>query len=258
MAFENKAFARVQSFASVRRGVREQSALCTRLSAIAIAYSALCLSATHDASLDARAPSRLLRRFAPLPLPLPYPPPPQLLRQAGLTVTDLSAAPTLDVTIDGADEVELPSLDCIKGGGGCHTEEKVVAAAAKTFVLIVDYRKCSTGLLTVWRKGVPVEVLPFALGPVRCALEKLGATVVLRSGAPGKAGPIVTDQGGLILDCDWGNGAGLGALSAAQVDAAIQAIPGVVETGFFLQRAHAVYIGNADGTAVQRKRGVLA
>jgi ribose 5-phosphate isomerase A len=107
--------------------------------------------------------------------------------------------------------------------------------------------------MTVWRKGVPVEVLPFALNPIRLALEGMGAKVTLRSGAPGKAGPIVTDQGGLILDCDWDGGEGL-KRAAKLVDADIQALPGVVETGFFLGRAHSVFIGNADGTAEERKR----
>ena len=166
----------------------------------------------------------------------------------GLTVVDLSAAPVLDVAIDGADEVALPSLDCIKGGGGCQTEEKVVAAAARVFVLIVDARKRSARLLTVWRKGVPVEVLPFALEPVRRAVAALGGAPALRLGAPGKAGPVVTDQGGLILDCDWGAGAGVPPAELRALSAQLNAVPGVVETGLFLGMARVCFIGQADGS----------
>lgn len=81
----------------------------------------------------------------------------QLCQAAGLPLTSLNADPAVDVAIDGADEVDR-SLQLIKGGGGCHLQEKLVAAYAKTFVVIADYRKQSDALGTVWRKGVPVEV----------------------------------------------------------------------------------------------------
>ncbi len=177
----------------------------------------------------------------------------QLCSAAGIPLCDLSpACPSLDVTIDGADEVDA-SLDCIKGGGGCQTLEKIVAAAAQTFVLITDYTKRSPKLLTVWRKGIPLEVLPLALTPVEAALRAMGGTPVLRMGAPAKAGPAVSDHGNLLLDVDFGAGAGLPGDPAA-LHAAIKGLPGVVETGIFASMAKAVIYGEKDGTITHIRR----
>jgi ribose 5-phosphate isomerase A len=164
------------------------------------------------------------------------------------------ACPRLDVTIDGADEVD-DALDCIKGGGGCQTLEKIVAAAAGTFVLVTDFSKRSPQLLTTWRKGVPVEVLPAALTPVDAALRRLGGAPALRMGAPAKAGPAVTDNGNFLLDVDFEGGRGLAPGQAARLHAEVKALPGVVETGFFCGMAEACFFGEADGTAsvVRRK-----
>lgn len=178
--------------------------------------------------------------------------PPQLLVAAGLTVTDLDTAPDLDVAIDGADEVD-PELNLIKGGGGCQTQEKIVAASARVFVVVADFRKRSPGLLRTWRKGVPVEVLPFALGPALRALRALGGAPVLRAGAPSKAGPMVTDNGAFVVDTDFGAGAGL-TQPPADLHTAIKLIPGVVETGIFAGMAHAVYFGNEDGSVEKKER----
>ena len=82
---------------------------------------------------------------------------PQLCAKEGLTQSTLNLHPVVDVAIDGADEVDR-ALNCIKGGGGCHLREKLVAAYAKQFVVIADSRKQSETLGTVWRKGVPIEV----------------------------------------------------------------------------------------------------
>ena len=173
----------------------------------------------------------------------------QLCNSAGLVVTDLSpACPRLDVTIDGADEVDV-ALDCIKGGGGCQTLEKIVAAAADAFVLVTDFSKRSPQLLTTWRKGVPVEVLPAALTPVEAALRRLGGAPALRMGAPAKAGPAVTDNGNLLLDVDFEGGRGLAPGQAARLHAEIKGLPGVVETGFFCGMARACFFGEADGSS---------
>lgn len=179
----------------------------------------------------------------------------QLCSDAGIPLTELSpSCPSLDVTIDGADEVD-PSLDCIKGGGGCQTLEKVVAAAASTFVVVVDYSKRSDRLLTVWRKGIPVEVLALALTPVEASLRAMGGKPVLRMGAPAKAGPAVTDNGNLILDVDFGGGAGL-LEDPALLHTRIKGLPGVVETGIFPGMIKAVIYGEKDGTItmVERKQ----
>ncbi len=89
--------------------------------------------------------------------------------------------PVLDVAIDGADEVD-PSCDCIKGGGACQTQEKVVAACAKVFVLVADFRKESRALGTLWKAGVPVEIVPMARRPVEERLRALGGRPQLRMG----------------------------------------------------------------------------
>ena len=197
-------------------------------------------------------PPPLLPHFPPTATPSRRPR--QLCNSAGLVVTDLSpACPRLDVTIDGADEVD-PALDCIKGGGGCQTLEKIVAAAAGTFVLVTDFSKRAPRLLTAWRKGVPVEVIPAALTPVEAALRRLGGAPALRMGAPAKAGPAVTDNGNLLLDVDFGGGAGLQPGDAARLHAAIKGLPGVVETGFFVGMAAECFFGEADGSISQLKR----
>lgn len=104
----------------------------------------------------------------------------------------------IDVTIDGADEVDA-QLNCIKGGGACQLQEKIVAFASKTFVVIADYRKESTQLGEQWVQGVPIEVIPMAYVPLMHKLRELGGAPVLRM-AKHKAGPVVTDNGNFVLD----------------------------------------------------------
>lgn len=147
----------------------------------------------------------------------------------------------LDVAIDGADEVDS-DLICIKGGGGCLTQEKIVASCAKEFIVIADSSKESKILGENWRKGVPVEVIPMAYIPVSIKLKELGLRPVLRM-AKSKAGPLVTDNGNFIIDfgfedvSDW-----------KKLNNEIIAVPGVVETGLFISMAKCVIFGNADGT----------
>ncbi|TSW48762.1 Sodium bicarbonate transporter-like protein 11 [Bagarius yarrelli] len=123
----------------------------------------------------------------------------QLILQHGLSLSDLDRHPDLDVAIDGADEVD-DSLTLIKGGGGCLTQEKIVAGCAKHFIVIADFRKDSTALGQQWKKGVPVEVVPMAYVPVsRAITRRFGGEAVLRM-AVSKAGPVVTDNSNFILD----------------------------------------------------------
>jgi ribose 5-phosphate isomerase A len=175
-----------------------------------------------------------------------------LLADAGVPLSDLNATPELDVAIDGADEVIPGSLDCIKGGGACQTQEKLVANAAKIFVLIMDNKKIAPpqGLLGGWRKGIPLEVLSLAYVPVMIKLKELGGSPVLRMAGASKAGPCVTDNGNFVVDVDFGSGAGLdsaGLGNAEAVHAKLKLIPGVVETGLFPSMASRAYIGFEDG-----------
>ncbi|KAM9143582.1 ribose-5-phosphate isomerase isoform 1-T1 [Pangshura tecta] len=104
----------------------------------------------------------------------------QLILQNGLSLSDLDRHPELDVAIDGADEVDS-DLSLIKGGGGCLTQEKIVAGYAKCFVVVADYRKNSKNLGEQWKKGIPIEVIPMAYVPVTRALtRKFGGVAELR------------------------------------------------------------------------------
>jgi len=166
----------------------------------------------------------------------------QLIRDQGLPLGSLEINPEIEVAIDGADEVDS-FLNCIKGGGGCHFQEKLVAYNCKKFVVIADWRKESTKLGTNWKKGVPVSVYPAALQPVKLKIEKLGGKPTLRL-AKQKAGPVVTDDGALILDVDFGI---IEPQSVTSMDQQLHMIPGVIETGFFTNAACA-YFGLQDGT----------
>jgi len=137
----------------------------------------------------------------------------------------------LDVAVDGADEVD-PRLDLIKGYGGALVREKVVAAAARRFIVLVGGEKLVAALGS--RGRLPVEVVPFALPFCRRRLGELGYTAAVRA----KDGaPFVTDNGNLILDC------AVGSISdPASLDATLRAIPGVVGTGLFVGMAHAVLV----------------
>jgi len=167
----------------------------------------------------------------------------QLLQEGGVPIVDLSAAPVLDVAIDGADEVD-GDLNCIKGGGGCHMQEKMVAAAATAFVVVADFRKRSRALGSEWRKGIPLEVLPMAYVPVMRAVAAAGGKPVLRM-AVAKAGPVVTDNGNFIVDADFG---AVEPAAVAGLHARLKLLPGVLETGLFPGMAVRAYFGCEDGS----------
>jgi len=123
----------------------------------------------------------------------------QEARDLGFPLTTLEEHPQLDLTIDGADEVD-PNLNLIKGGGGALLREKIVAQASRREIIVVDESKLSPTLGTHW--PLPVEVLPFGWRSQIPFLESLGARVVLRHYSDGS--PFLTDQGNLILDCHFG------------------------------------------------------
>ncbi|KAJ7336681.1 hypothetical protein OS493_011903 [Desmophyllum pertusum] len=169
----------------------------------------------------------------------------QLITQHKLTLSDLDRNPELDVAIDGADDVDS-DLNAIKGGGGCLTQEKIVASCAKQFVIIADDRKDSKQLGDAFKKGIPVEVIPMSYVPVMRKMEKLGLKPVLRM-AQAKAGPVVTDNSNFIIDClfdkvhNW-----------KELNTQLNLIPGVVETGLFVGMAECAIFGKADGTVSKR------
>lgn len=165
----------------------------------------------------------------------------QLILDNKLQLGTLEQFPQLDVAIDGADEVDA-QLNLIKGGGGCLTQEKIIASCAKEFFVIADDRKDSPTLGTYWKKGVPIEVVPMAYHPVQLKIqEQLGGTTELRMGQR-KAGPVVTDNGNFIIDWIFE-----GVPNWLEADRKLHCIPGVLETGLFLNMANAAYFGTSDG-----------
>ncbi|XP_044749841.1 ribose-5-phosphate isomerase [Coccinella septempunctata] len=171
----------------------------------------------------------------------------QLIHKHNLNLTDLETNPELDICFDGADEVD-EKLNLIKGGGGCLLQEKIVASCAKTLVIVADYTKDSTYLGEKYKKGIPLEVVPMCYYPVMNKIKKqFGGTVLLRM-AQAKAGPVVTDNGNFILDWfvfddkfDW-----------EKTNQQLQQMPGIVETGLFIDMAARVYFGLVDGLVEKR------
>lgn len=172
----------------------------------------------------------------------------QLIHDNNLPLGDLSRCPQLDVAIDGADEVDA-NMNCIKGGGAAHTQEKIIAYNSKLFVIVADYRKRSVILGTNWTSGVPIEVMPMAYVCVQRKCAELGGDAKLRMAPAGKAGPVVTDNGNFVLDAVFGQIA-----DPEGLEAAINAIPGVIACGLFVNMAHFAYFGEEDGSVTSANR----
>jgi len=158
--------------------------------------------------------------------------------ELGIALTTLAADDRLDLTIDGADEVDR-NKNLIKGGGGALLREKVVAAASKEMVVIVGETKLVDELGRDFL--LPVEVVSFAVPTVTIALRELGCQAFLRTGKD--ASPFVTDNGNQILDCRFP-----GIPEPAELEIRINMIPGVVENGLFIGLAGRVVVGQEDGS----------
>ncbi len=164
-------------------------------------------------------------------------------RRLGIPLVELNALepPRLDLAIDGADEV-APDLSVVKGLGGALLREKIVAAAARRFVVVVDESKLVAQLGT--KAPLPVEVIPFGWRALLPRLQALGAQPTLRPAADG-AGPFVTDEGNYILDCRFA-----GIADPAGLAGEIKACVGVVETGLFTGLVSAAIVAAAGGVRV--------
>jgi ribose 5-phosphate isomerase A len=166
-------------------------------------------------------------------------------RRLGIPISTFAEHQRLDLTIDGADEVQLGTLDLIKGLGGALLREKIVAAASERLIIVVDQEKL------VERLGehtpVPVEVTPFGWQATAVALAKLGC-VPERRYAPGEQ-PYVTDGGNFILDCRFGP-----LTDPDSVEKRIASIVGTVESGLFVGRSSVVVVASASGVEVLTRR----
>lgn len=156
---------------------------------------------------------------------------------AGIPLTTLNAHSTLDVTIDGADEVD-PALNLIKGGGAALLREKIVAQATTREIIVVDESKLSPQLGTKW--AVPVEVVTFGWQAQARFLTALGGVPVLRVGPRGE--PVETDHGNYILDTNFGAIDDLDGLTRA-----LDSRAGIVEHGIFMHLATEVIVAEASG-----------
>ena len=162
----------------------------------------------------------------------------------GIPLVGFDRVTRLDLTIDGADEID-PNLDLIKGGGGALLREKIVASVSDRYVIIADQTKLVDRLGTF---ALPVEVTPFALAVVTARLEAEGAKPVLRRGPDGD--PMMTDEGHHLLDCAYGAIDDAPALARA-----LTGIVGVVEHGLFVGMADVAVIGRDDGVEVIERAG---
>ncbi len=170
-------------------------------------------------------------------------------RALGISMIELDEDVVLDLTVDGADEV-APNLDLVKGWGGALVRERIVAASSRRQVILVGPEKLVDRLGQ--RGRIPVEVIPLARGLVARELRALGLTPTVRPGADGA--PFHTDNGNLTLDCAPAAPLADGAAARA-LEAAILAVPGVVDTGLFLGTAERVLVGHPDGRVEVRTRG---
>jgi ribose 5-phosphate isomerase A len=158
-----------------------------------------------------------------------------LARTLGIPLTTLDEHPEIDITIDGADEVD-PKLNLIKGGGGALLREKVVASVTKKMVVVADSGKV---VATLGKFLLPVEFISFARTVVEKKIVALGATPKLRTKPDGT--PYLTDNGNQILDCSFGAIADPPALASE-----LNGMPGVVEHGLFIGLAKVALVGRGD------------
>lgn len=163
----------------------------------------------------------------------------RLARRLGIPLTSLDDVPELDLTIDGADEID-PTGQLIKGLGGALWREKIVARASARLVVVADESKLVPRLGT--RAPLPVEIAAFGARATLRQIERLGCQATLRQ-QDGR--PFVTDGGNLIVDCY-----GLPLGEPRQIDALLRALPGVIETGLFLDFAPLLVIGSTEDARI--------
>ena len=160
-----------------------------------------------------------------------------------IPLTTLSEHSSLDICIDGADQVDS-KLNLIKGGGGAHTKEKIVSYAAKKLIICVDAEKVTEQLV----QPVPLEVLPFAISVVEKQVNELDGIPVLRTaGSRRGSGYFITEQGNLIIDADFGV-----IHDPGEMDSALSSLIGSIEHGIFTN-ATEVHVGNEEEVKILKR-----
>lgn len=161
-----------------------------------------------------------------------------LALELDIPLIDLASVSEIDLAIDGADEVD-PGFQLIKGGGACHVREKLVASKANKLLIVVDETKLVQNLNKSF--PLPVEVLPNAWKQVQDVITEMNGTSTLRM-ASKKAGPVVTDQGNLIIDVLFNDGI----KNPKDIEKNINNIPGVLENGLFVDLTDKVLVGKIE------------
>ena len=167
----------------------------------------------------------------------------QLAVKNGIPVTTLEENPEIDLTIDGADQVD-PNLNLIKGMGAALLREKIVASSSRQNIIVVDENK-KVNILGEKNHPVPIEVLPFSSAYVKRRIRAIGGKAELREGK-GKLGPVITDNGNMVLDAIFGE-----IYDPTVLGIKIKMIPGVMETGLFVELADIVYFGSTSSVEKQ-------
>ncbi len=160
-------------------------------------------------------------------------------RTLGLRTVQLDDNSEIQVAIDGADQVQWRSLDLVKGGGAALLREKIVDSTAKKLIIVVDEKKLVKTL--GGERPIPVEIVAFGYPSTLSRIKQISEKAVLREGA-GKVGPVITDNGNLIVDAYFRN-----LRRPDIIHEKLKNIPGVVETGLFLGMSDTVYVGKRDG-----------
>ncbi|KAK4051401.1 ribose-5-phosphate isomerase rki1 [Microbotryomycetes sp. JL201] len=170
----------------------------------------------------------------------------------GLPVVDLLDVDGIDIAFDGADDLD-PHLNVVKGGGACLLQEKIVMKLSAYNVIVADERKESAMLMHgEWRQGVPVEIIPQAVSLVCKQLATAfdhPLCAKLRQGGPGKAGPVVTDNGNFVLDVSGWSGRMMNPSNVAEVESKMKMMTGIVEVGLFSGLVDEVFVGFRSGAA---------
>ena len=171
----------------------------------------------------------------------------KIARTQHISITTLATHPVIDLTIDGADEVD-PHLNLIKGGGAALVREKIIAHASKEMLIVVDESKVSSVLGTTF--PLPVEIVQFGWEATQAAVNRMCGSSTLRLALThDRDQPLVTDNGNYILDCHFE-----GMPAPEQVEMQLNSIPGVVENGIFVNRADKIIIGTPSGIRYMERR----